>query len=193
MHSLSGGVEAERGGKGAERRRQPKPCQEMAPLTDRKWPALGCFFVRKDLATRRLSALKSPMKKKKIRFGRPSEVTNRGDDSRSFLVPFSVVDDDLVGTPEQAQATSEHRLIVTVAGNRLPAWSLADNDLIRVLFEISRRDVADRVKQGTLKRECRVLVSTTTHSATCPFDPARIQEPEGYAMQVEEHRKIGFK
>ena len=133
------------------------------------------------------------MKKKQVRFGRPSEITNRGDDSRSLLFPFSVVDADLVGGPEQAQATTEHRLIVTVAGNRLPAWSLADNDLIRVSFEIGRRDVAGRVKQGTLKRECRVLVSTATHSATCPFDPARIQEPEGYAMLVEEDRRIGFK
>ena len=92
---------------------------------------------KKELATIRPSALKCPMKKKQIRFGRPSEVTNRGDDSRSFLFPFSVVDADLVGAPEQAQATTEHRLIVTVAGNRLPAWSLADNDLIRVLLKLA--------------------------------------------------------
>ena len=133
------------------------------------------------------------MKKKQILFGRPTEVTNRGDDSRSFLFPFSVVDADLVGAPEEAQATTQHRLIVTVAANRLPAWSLANNDLIRVLFEIGRRDVANSVKQGTLKRECRVLVSAETHCATRPFNPARIQEPEGYAMQVEERRSIGFK
>ena len=132
------------------------------------------------------------MKKKRVLFGRTSEISNRGDDSRSFLFPFSVVDSDLLGAPEEVKATTAHRLIVTVTGSRLAAWNLSDEDLIRVLFEIGRRDVEDGVKQGASNRERRVSVNTATHSATCPFDPARIPKPEGHVMQVEEYRKIGF-
>jgi len=133
------------------------------------------------------------VKTKQILFGSPSEVTNRGDDSRSFLFPFSIVDANLVGAPEEAQATTEHRLVVTVTGNRLPAWRLTDNNLILVLFEIGCRDLVDRVKRGIAERDYRVCVSTQTHSEVCPFDPARIPKPEGHSMQVDEDRRIGFK
>ncbi len=130
---------------------------------------------------------------KRMAFGRPSEVTNPGDDSRSFLFPFAIIDADLVGAPEEEQSTSEHRLIVTITGSRLPAWHLPDADLIRMLFEIGRRDVAEKVKEGKLEREWRVAVTTATHPAVCPFDPGRIPDPEGCNMDVEQERKIGFR
>lgn len=133
------------------------------------------------------------MKTKRITFHLPKEVTNPGDDSRSFLYPFSCVDRDLVGTPEEARVTRDHRLIVTAANNRLPAWGLSSPNLVKVLFEIGRRDLGGVVKHGALKREHRVLVSTATHSAVCPFDPDRIKSPEGLVVEVEEERQIGFK
>lgn len=130
---------------------------------------------------------------KRLTFSVPVEVTNPGDDSRSFLFPFSVVGADLVGAPEEAQATTEHRLIVTVANNRLPAWHLTDPELIRVLFEIGRRAVAEKVKSGTLTREERVMVHTASHPKICPFDPSRVQEPDGAVFEIEEERRMGFR
>lgn len=132
------------------------------------------------------------MSRTRIAFGRPTEVTNPGDDSRSFLFKFSAVSADLVGTPEEAQATAEHRLIVTVSNNRIPAWRLSDADLIRVLFEIGHRKVAERVKSGTLQPDLRVVVSPETHPAICPYDPARIQQPEGATFEIEIERRMGF-
>ena len=98
------------------------------------------------------------MKTNRITFGVTREVTNPDDDSRSFLYPFSCVDRDLVGTPEEAHATSDHRLIVTITGNRLPAWGLSDSDLVKVLFEIGRRNLETALKGGTIKRDHKVLV-----------------------------------
>lgn len=133
------------------------------------------------------------MKTRHITFHRPEEVTNPGDDSRSFLFTLSCVDSDLVGSPEEERLTSEHRLIVTVANNRLPAWAYSDPELIKVLFEIGRREVAEKVKTGSLGRETRVLVHTESHSSTRPYDPSRIAEPQGAVIEVEEQRTIGFK
>src|SRR5208282_5983844 len=107
---------------------------------------------------------------KRLTFSRDTEVTNPGDDSRSFLFPFSMVAADLAGAPEEAQATTKHRLIVTVANNRLPAWNLADPDLVKVLFEIGRRAVAEKVKTGKLTPEHREVVNCASHSRDCPYD-----------------------
>lgn len=132
------------------------------------------------------------MTRKRLTFGRPTEVTNPGDDSRSFLFPFSMVAADLVGAPEEARATTEHRLIVTVANNRLPAWRLTDSELVRVLFEIGHRAVAEKVKTGTLAWEERVMVHTASHPKICPFDPSRIREPDGAVFEIDEERRMGF-
>jgi hypothetical protein len=132
------------------------------------------------------------VKTKRITFVVPREVTNPGEDSRSFLYPFTCVDRDLVGAPEEVRATSEHRLIVTVTNNRLPSWGLSESNLVKVLFEIGRGHLEGRLKEGIVTRDMRVAVSTETHSSVCPFDPTRITSPEGFVMEVQEERRIGF-
>src|SRR6266511_2533578 len=132
------------------------------------------------------------MDTKRIAFGSPKEVTNPGDDSRSFLLPFTYVETNLVGSPEEAGHTSKHRLIVTIANNRLPAWGYSEPDLVKVLFEIGRREVCQRAKSGTLQRDTMVQVHTGSHSKTSPFDPSRIATPDGATLEVEEERRIGF-
>lgn len=133
------------------------------------------------------------MPRMRLTFSRTTEVTNPGDDSRSFLFPFSVVAAELVGAPEEAGATTAHRLIVTIANNRLPAWQLTDAELVKVLFEIGNRAITERVKAGTLTREHRETVSCASHSRACPFDPSRIRCPDGAIFEIEEKKRIGFK
>ena len=130
---------------------------------------------------------------KRLIFSPAIEVMNPGDDSRSFRFSFSVVAADLAGAPEEVRATTEHRLIVTVAKNRLPAWGYSEPELIKVLFEIGSREVFKKVRSATLQLETRVLVHTDTHSSTRPFDPTRIVNPEGAVFEVYEERRIGFK
>lgn len=133
------------------------------------------------------------MPRKRLTFSRPTEVTNPEDDLRSFLFPFLAVDAEVVGAPEEARATTEHRLIVTIANNRLPAWRLTDAQLVRVLFEIGCRKLTERGRAGTLTREHRETVSCASHLHDCPFDPSRIRDPDGAVFEIEEDRRIGFK
>lgn len=133
------------------------------------------------------------MKTKRITFGVPREVTNPHEDSRSFLYPFSCLDSALVGTAEEARVTTEHRLIVTGANNRLAAWELSDPELVKVLFEIGRRALEAVAREEPIKRELRIPVSTATHSSVCPFDPRRIKSPKGLVIEVPEERRIGFR
>jgi hypothetical protein len=133
------------------------------------------------------------MKSKLIKFGKPRDVTEPRDDSRSVLFPFYVLPAELVGTPEEFQSVTKHRLIVTIANNRLAAWNLSDDDLSKVLFEFGQREVVVCVRAGRLQNELRVVISAVTHPATCPFDPNRIRQPVGAAFKVDEQQPIGFK
>lgn len=133
------------------------------------------------------------MARKRLSFYGSSEVTNPGDDSRSFLFLFSMITADLVGSSEEEQATTKHRLLVTITNNRLPAWRLTDLQLVRVLFEIGRRAVEEKVRACTLTRETSVIVSTRSHPHDCPFDPSRIAEPDGAVCEVDEERRMGFR
>ncbi len=130
---------------------------------------------------------------KRLIFGHPTEVTNPSDDSRSFLFPFSLVPVDLIGAPDENQSTTHNRLIVTITNNRLPAWRFTDSELVRVLFEIGKRAVMEKIKVGILTPEERITVSTASHPPICPFDPSRIRAPEGAIFEIEEQRRIGFK
>lgn len=129
----------------------------------------------------------------RLAFGKPSEVTNRGDDSRSFRFPVWMVPVDLIGGPEESQATTSHRVIVTVTRTRLSGWQLTDSDLLRVLFEIGSRVIGEKVKSGALKQEEKIVVSTESHPGICPFDPSAISNPEGAVFEIDEERRIGFK
>jgi hypothetical protein len=133
------------------------------------------------------------MKRKRLTFGKATEVTDPRDDSRSFLYPFSMVAADSVGAPDEVQATTDYRLIVRAENRRLIAWRLTEHELVLVLFEIGHRAVAEKVQTGTLARDERVMVHTASHSTNCPFDPSRIREPDGAVFEIDEATRIGFR
>jgi hypothetical protein len=131
------------------------------------------------------------MKELTLTFGKPEDIS--GNDSIVYLFPFSVIDSALIGSPEETRVTTSHRLIVQIVESRLPAWDLSRSELVKELFEIGRRTVMEKAKEGTLSHEERVTVNTATHSSTIPFDPSRIIEPDGAFFVIEtEHRRIGF-
>ncbi len=131
---------------------------------------------------------------RRLTYSQAQEVTNPGEDSRSYLFPLTVAPANLEAAPEHAHVTKDHRLIVTVTNTRLPAWHLVEPELIKVLWEIGHRTVAEKVKTLVpLTRDLRVSVNTTSHGRDCPFDPSRIKYPEQKAFDVDEEPRIGYK
>lgn len=125
------------------------------------------------------------MNEKTLIFGNPENITRPGDDGIVYRFPFSVVDSDLIGSPEEAQVTTRHSLTVRASRSRLGAWSLSDSDLQRVLFEIGKRELTERAARDALKADEIVNVNTVTHCASVPFDPSRIADPSGQVVRVE--------
>lgn len=134
------------------------------------------------------------MKKITLRFGAPKEITNPGMDGVVIRFPFTEVDTDLIGSPEEKQRTTNHHLKVTISRWVTTNWKMEENeDLTKVIFEIAKRKLIESLQGGgQLKDEFEVKITTQTHTAQLPFDPDRIQWPDGTTVSVEIREPLGF-
>ena len=101
------------------------------------------------------------MKELTLTFGKPENITRPGDDAIVYRFPFTAIDSELIGSPEETRQTTSHRLVVQIVLSRLAAWKLSDSELQKELFEIGRRVIVEKAKQGTLSPEEQVLVNTS--------------------------------
>lgn len=132
-----------------------------------------------------------------LRFSEPQNVTNPDQDRVQYSFPFAMIDSAFIGRPEQRSQTRECRLIVGIWGSRLAPWRIADADLPKILFEFGRRHIVRLIETGNLPSDSTIrgpMISTASHpDLSCPFDPALIDEPNGYFMEVEIPKPpIGF-
>ena len=132
-----------------------------------------------------------------LTFSEPQNVTNPGQDGVQYSYPFTIVDSDYTGAPEQRSQTHEHRFIIAASRTRLAGWHISESDLPKVLFEFGKRYVISLVQSNALTAEHTIrcpMISTASHpESECPFDPAAIPSPVGHTITVERAKpKIGF-
>ena len=133
------------------------------------------------------------MERVTLTFGEPRNVTLPGQDSVVYRFPFTSIDSDLIGSPEEARFIKNHQLTVEIVRSRLPAWGLSGFDLEKELFEIGSRAVVEKVKKGKLNAEEKVPINTKNQPRTPPYNPSRIVEPNGAVIVVPlERARIGF-
>lgn len=132
------------------------------------------------------------MKNVLLRFGKCKNVTNtaEAEDGTSILLTFTMVNGDLVGSPEEIVKTTSKRMKVSISRTVRDPWGIGGDELILVLFEIGRREIIERLRQqGKLSDDEFVVVPKMDR---CPFDPKRIQHPNGFTVNVEIPSRIGF-
>jgi len=123
-----------------------------------------------------------------LRFGKSQDITG-GDYYRVYRFPFTLVDTELIDSPEEMRSMSNHRVVVKITSTRRAAWEVSDSGLRKVLFEIGRRHVQEKVSRNELSSEEEI----TANDPAVPFDPSRIDEPDGAVVTVErKSRRIGF-
>ena len=132
-----------------------------------------------------------------ISFAEPQDVTNPGQDGVQYSFPFTIIDTDPIGAPEQKSRTHEHRVILPISRTRRAGWHLSNSALISVLFEFGRRHVADLVRSRGIPSDYTIrfpTISNESHPETsCPFDPEAIPCPIGFTMTVEQQKPtVGF-
>jgi hypothetical protein len=134
--------------------------------------------------------------RKVLTFGEPRDQTTAVmAGSLQFAFPFTVVDEDLIGKPEERSVTRQHCVVVRICDVRVITWSLPQPDMVKVLFEIGSRYVAEKVKTNSLPDQTEIVMPMIglSYPEKCPFGPAAIQRPTGAVVIVEvERRKMGF-
>lgn len=130
-----------------------------------------------------------------ITFGGYENVTNPEMDGVALSFPFTVVDSDSIGFPEEHALTRSHRLIVSIADTRRRSWGLSDQDLPLVLFEFGQRFVKEHVSHGTLSRDNTIrmpMITTESHRGALPFALPLLEMPDCLVTHVEVDRRAGF-
>lgn len=120
------------------------------------------------------------IKKRQLRFVRYENVTQPGQDGYVIQFLFSVMGSSIVGTSEELQVTTWHRLRVGVAGGI--GWGNDETFLARVLFSVGKRDVAGKL---CLQGDLLELETVFVPHGDCPVDPEGLMEPDGVIVEVE--------
>jgi hypothetical protein len=105
-------------------------------------------------------------------------------DAIEFIFPFSVVESIYRGSPEEALKTTNHRIKVAITGTLHACWGLDDQSLIKVLFEHGKRQIIQKLKDGSLTDAQEYTLSTSNSPHRSPFDPTKISEPVGAEVHV---------
>jgi len=133
---------------------------------------------------------KKVMKEKTLCFSQHKNITPSGQDGAVIRFPFTMVDSGLIGSPEESKKTTSHRLEVTIARSVYDPWRFDGVDLELILFEIGRREIIERLRQKGRISELESV--SVPQEKECPFDPKRIDQPDGFVVNVEIPSKIGF-
>ena len=107
-----------------------------------------------------------------------------GRDMTELFFPFRLVDDALIGSPEEMNRSSNHLIKVGVSGSLSACWDLTDDQLLRVMFEYGKRHVIQKVKDGTLGDEEELELNTYNAECPCPFDPSRLENPINAVVKI---------
>lgn len=122
--------------------------------------------------------------KKTIVFGLPSLLPTMKD-AIEYLIPYSLVDSSLIGSPEENSKTSRFSIKVGASGTLKAGWNLNDTTLIKVLFEYGKRHIIQKLKDGALSESEELLLTSHNAEIPCIFDPRRISEPNGAKEEID--------
>ena len=136
------------------------------------------------------------MKRITLTFGAPQNVTPRNLQISGVVIafPFAAVDTDLIGMPEEKRRTTNHCLKVTISRWASDQWGAGDEDTIKVIFELGRRQLVKHLEDGNpLPNEFAPPMISYVPKSKLPFDPDRLKLPDGLTFVVEIRPPIGFK
>lgn len=126
-------------------------------------------------------------------FDNPEDITGPHFRGKIFRFPVTVIDRNDLGTPRQVSKSISFHIRADISRSRLTTWSLKEGDLIKVMFEIAKKNLISAISSGIWNGEdIDVQTNTHTYKGTCPFNPSLIQEPTGAVLEIEVKRPIGF-
>lgn len=111
----------------------------------------------------------------------------RQRDAIECVFDFSIIDSSLIGMPEEKTSTEYVTIQTSITGTLHAMWSNQDPslDIMKVLFEFSKRHISEKIKEGTILRKEALWLSTTSQPQSPPFESSKIQMRNGDSFDVE--------
>lgn len=97
-------------------------------------------------------------------------------DGSEYHYRFSLVDTSLIGMPEETYYTSYLRIKVFISGTMEACWKARQGNIefIKVCFEYAKRELIQKVKDGSIQDYQELEIMRTNYPNECPFQSDRI-------------------
>ena len=113
-------------------------------------------------------------------------------DGSLYVFEFALVDSTLVGKPEEKFNTTAHKILIYITGRIEGSWMHRQPqiDFMKVCYEFAKRELMQKVKDGTIRKRQELEISTINSSNECPFDSGRIKMAVGEFIEFEIGEKL---
>jgi len=108
-----------------------------------------------------------------LSFG-PPELIPSGKDAIEYFFDYSLVNKKFINKPEEESETRNYKIKVSISGTLNSMWKLSTEDLLKVLYEYTKRHLENRIINASLTDSEEYFLSTDSHPKVNPFDPSRI-------------------
>lgn len=109
-------------------------------------------------------------------------------DAYEYLIEFQTIDLEFVGKPEGPKRIKNHTFLVGISGTLAAMWSHRNLDKVgleKTLFELARRQIVQKIKDGTLTDREELQLGTSNAPTDPPFEPKLIPAPGGYQEDIK--------
>lgn len=98
-------------------------------------------------------------------------------DGSDYIYRFSLVDTSLIGQPEENHSTTQHRIKVGISGTMEAVWEARQENIcfIRVCYEYGKRELIQKVKDGSIQEYQEFIITSFNFPNECPFQSDRIE------------------
>lgn len=116
----------------------------------------------------------------------------RTRDGSDYLYRFSLVDISLINMPEENYYTSIHRIKVGISGIMEAGWMGRQQniDFLKVCYEYGKREIIQKVKDGSIQDYQELEITSTNYPNRCPFQSDRIVSEIGTSTDFEVTERV---
>lgn len=113
-------------------------------------------------------------------------------DGSLYVFEFALVDSAFVGKPEEKFNATEHKILVYITGRIEGSWMHRQPqiDFMKVCYEFAKRELMQKVKDGTISKRQELEITSINSSNECPFDSERIEMAVGEFIEFEVGEKL---
>ncbi|MDP1676632.1 MAG: hypothetical protein Q8L88_07165 [Bacteroidota bacterium] len=108
-------------------------------------------------------------------------------DAIECVFDFSITDSNLIGMPEEKSSIEYVTIKASITGTLHVMWAYHDAflDVMKVLYEFSKRHISEKIREGTILQKEELWLSTSSQPQASPFESSKINMKTGDSFEIE--------